>query len=74
MPDADICGRCGSDLSIAQRAQRAQRQAQALVRHAVRALLSGNEQHVSSCAGAATHLSESPLAQAVIRTIQKLSG
>lgn len=65
---ADVCTRCGTDFSIARRAQR---QATALARVAVQALARGETRQAAAAAAAASQLANPLLAQAVARVIRR---
>ena len=65
---ADVCSRCGSDFSIARRAER---QAMGLARLAVRELIQGQIQQACAAAEEASHLASPLLAIAVARTIRR---
>ena len=62
---AEVCSRCGTDFSIARRAER---QAQAL---AVQQLALGSTEQAAAAARAAAALAHSPLAHAVSRLISQ---
>lgn len=65
---AEVCSRCGTDFSIARRAER---QAQALAGLAVQQLALGSTEQAAAAARAAAALAHSPLAHAVSRLISQ---
>ncbi len=74
LDNTDICARCGTNFSISRRAER---QAQALARVAVRELFHGHLQQAASTADAASLLANPLLAHAVsqmIRIRERSSG
>jgi len=64
LAQADVCSRCGTDLSLTRRAER---QAQALAGLAVQHLVLGQSQQAGAAALAASALADSPLARAVVQ-------
>lgn len=68
LADAEVCPRCGTDFSTSRRAER---QAQALARSAVRHLFLGQTTQAVATADAATHLASPLLALAVLKTIER---
>ena len=64
--EADVCPRCGTDFSLARRAQH---QATALARAAAQQLARGETRQAAAAAKAASHLANPLLAQAVARMI-----
>lgn len=66
--EAEVCARCGSDFSIARRAQR---QAAALARVAVQALARGETRRAAVAAKAASQLANPLLAQVVARVLRR---
>jgi hypothetical protein len=63
---ADICARCGGDFSISRRAER---QAQQLVRKAVRELSMRHLEEASTAANLAIHLANPMLARVISKVI-----
>lgn len=67
LADAPVCPRCGTDFSVSRRAEQ---QATAFARLAVRELLAGQTQQATAAAEAATQLASPLLAQAVLRMVR----
>ncbi len=68
---AAVCSRCGSDFSIARRAER---QARALAGIAVQQLVLGQTEQAAATADAACALAHSPLAQALSQMLRQRSS